>query len=82
MWTSNASWHDKEPYSCCPDGYTLVGEHGTEATLTAEWWSRYFNVLVHPSLMVAPYGARGGAWPRDLAPSPTALRELHGPPGV
>ena len=49
MWTSNASWHDKEPYSCCPDGYTLMGEHGTEATLTAEWWSRYFNVMVHES---------------------------------
>lgn len=49
MWLSGATWHDEEPYSCCPDGYTLIGEHGTEATLSAEWWSRYFNVMVHES---------------------------------
>ena len=47
MWMSSATWHDKEPYSCCPDSYTLVGEHGSEATLTAEWWTRYYNYLAH-----------------------------------
>ncbi|MCY3738706.1 MAG: hypothetical protein OXG13_20070 [Gemmatimonadaceae bacterium] len=47
MWASSATWHDKEPYSCCPDSYTLVGEHGTQATLTAEWWTRYYNYLAH-----------------------------------
>lgn len=49
MWTSSATWHDKEPYSCCPGSYILEGEHGTEATLTTEWWSVYFNTLVHES---------------------------------
>ncbi len=46
MWLSGATWHDKEPYSCCPDAYTLEGEHGTEATLIAEWWSVYYNDLL------------------------------------
>ena len=49
MWTSSATWHDKEPYSCCPGSYILEGEHGTEVTLTTEWWSVYFNTLVHES---------------------------------
>lgn len=43
---SGATWHDKEPYSCCPDSYTLEGEHGTEAILIAEWWSVYYNDLL------------------------------------
>ena len=57
MWTSSATWHDKEPYSCCPGSYILEGEHGTEVTLTTEWWSVYFNTLVHESpeeSLVAP----------------------------
>ena len=49
MWMSGATWHDKEPYSCCPDSYTLEGEHGAGATLTAEWWSVYYNDLDHDS---------------------------------
>ncbi len=47
MWASAATWHDKEPYSCCPDSYDILGEHGTDAELTSEWWSVYFNELVH-----------------------------------
>ena len=50
MWTSSATtWQAREPYSCCPDAYILEGEHGAEATLTAEWWSVYFNDLDHES---------------------------------
>ena len=49
MWTSSATWHDKEPYSCCADSYTIVGEHGTEGILRSEWWSVYFNTMVHDS---------------------------------
>ena len=49
LWVSAATWHDEAPYSCCPDAYSLQGEHGTEATLTSEWWSVYFNALNHDS---------------------------------
>ena len=49
MWMSSATWHDKEPYSCCPDAYTLEGEHGAEGVLIAEWWSVYYNDLDHDS---------------------------------
>ena len=50
LWVSAATWHDRAPYSCCPDSYDLDGEHGgTDVTLTAEWWSVYFNALVHES---------------------------------
>ena len=49
MWTSSATWQDKEPYSCCPDSYAIDGEHGTGVTLKSEWWSVYFNTLVHDS---------------------------------
>ncbi|MCY3738705.1 MAG: hypothetical protein OXG13_20065 [Gemmatimonadaceae bacterium] len=49
MWTSSAAWHDKEPYSCCPESCILEGEHGAEATLTAEWWSVYYNELIYNS---------------------------------
>ena len=44
MWPSfYTTWPAREPYSCCPDSYILEGQHGAEATLTAEWWSVYYN---------------------------------------
>ncbi len=50
MWVSAATWHDKPPYACCPDSYDLDGEHGgTDVSLISEWWSVYFNNLVHLS---------------------------------
>jgi len=49
MWDSSATWHDVEPYSCCPDSYTLDGAHGTEATIKAEWWTVAWDDLDHQS---------------------------------
>ena len=31
FWLSSSTWHDKEPYSCCPDSFNLDGAHGTES---------------------------------------------------
>lgn len=39
FWMTDANWHDKEPYACCQDSYTLKGSHGTEATFQAEWYT-------------------------------------------
>ena len=39
FWMSGSTWHDKEPYSCCPTSYTLNGSQGSEATLQAEWYT-------------------------------------------
>ena len=50
MWVSSATWHDKEPYACCPDAFDIDGGHGdTDVTLVSEWWTVYFNGLVHES---------------------------------
>ena len=47
MWASSSTWHDVEPYSCCEDSFTLEGEHGTEATVAAEWWTVAWDDFDH-----------------------------------
>lgn len=39
FWMSDSDWHDKDPYACCADSYTLNGTHGSEATFQTEWYT-------------------------------------------
>ena len=49
FWLSSSTWHDKEPYSCCPDSFNLDGAHGTESNFQAEWYTVGWDDFDHNS---------------------------------
>lgn len=49
FWLSSSTWHDKEPYSCCPTSFNLDGAHGTEANFQAEWYTVGWDDFDHNS---------------------------------
>jgi hypothetical protein len=49
FWMTDSDWHDKEPYACCADSYTLNGSHGSEATMQAEWYTAVWDDYDHAS---------------------------------
>ena len=49
FWLSTSTWHDQEPYSCCPTSFNLDGAHGSEANFQAEWYTVGWDDFDHNS---------------------------------